>query len=122
MSKLKSRKIVENLHYRDWVRRRAEQLALREQPAVFLDLYAKRTAAMGFSGYDEAIVKFDDFLSPYEGHAHRAWAAENEAARHLVIQNELKNMLKPTTPYAGEGTVELDEAETDRGQGQGGLT
>jgi len=92
MSKVKSRNIVKSLHYGDWVQRRAEQLAMRHQPAIFLDLYAKRTLAMGFDTYDEAIKAFDHFLEGYKIEAHRAAKAEGIASQQLLIQNELKNM------------------------------
>lgn len=113
MSKVKSRNIVKNLHYGDWVQRRAEQLAMRHQPELFSELFAKRCLAMGFDNYDEAISDFDRFLEGYKIEAYRAAKAEGICAHHLQIQNELKNMVKPTTPYAGEGTIELDEDQDE---------
>jgi hypothetical protein len=97
----------------DWIKFRAEQLAVRAEPVKFAGLYALRATHFGTERFSEVHKQFCSFLQPFINDASHAWAAENEAARHLHIQNELNNMLKPVTPYAGEGTVELDEDQDE---------
>lgn len=94
MSKVKSRKMVEDMTYRTWVQRRAEQLALRHDPATFTELLLIRTAALGSDHYDVACRDFDHFLEGYKIEAYRAADAEMAGARWLMIQNEFKNMRK----------------------------
>jgi hypothetical protein len=63
-----------------WIRFRAEQLAVRAEPITFASLYAKRSVEFGFPDYEVANQAFRDFLQPFIGDARRAWETEQHAA------------------------------------------
>lgn len=68
------------LSRQQWIRFRAEQLALRADREEFLEMYSTRAHYFGFAAYDAANQAFRDFLQPYIDEARKAYKAE--AAAH----------------------------------------
>jgi hypothetical protein len=68
------------LNRSQWIRFRAEQLAVRSNGLTFLTLYKKRSVTFGFEDYEDANREFRTFLQPYIDDARRAYEAEAYAA------------------------------------------
>lgn len=92
-----------------WIRFRAEQLALRNDGLAFLTLYKKRSVTFGFEGYVEANQAFRNFLQPYITEARRAWEAEKQAWYENQYVASNKNVT--AKPYVEDDEDENDECE-----------
>lgn len=80
------------LNRAQWIKYRAEQLALRADRETFLDMYATRAHYFGFAAYDAANQGFRDFLQPYIDEARKAFNAEAQAHYESGWINEQKSV------------------------------
>jgi len=99
-----------------WIRFRAEQLALRARPEMFIAAYAARSASFGFEDYNTANQAFRTFLQPYIDEARRAWEAEGKAwYEHTYLHNYgLKTELQALVAHdANVDPFEDDEDEDE---------
>jgi len=94
------------LNRAQWIKFRAEQLALRAQREEFLEMYATRAHYFGFAAYDAANQAFREFLQPYIDEARKAYAAETQA--HYE-NGWVGKSQKPVYGKASPSMIECDE-------------
>ena len=97
------------LNRAQWIKYRAEQLALRADRETFLDMYATRAHYFGFAAYDAANQGFRDFLQPYIDEAREAFNAEAQTHYEHSVDKPSTNECQECGEEfeADNGTVEI---------------